>query len=240
MVISDLTVSSQRSVSRAAASLSPFSDLWLACPPVRLNDLDRVGRGHEDVGEKVVGIKRDRRHQLLEFTRREELLGRFGGRRGRAGRCWRRGFGGGGRRSRLGRPGHARRQQDRCRDDRENTAWPHHGLHCRELSRQHAHSTFSLSAFAPCSGTSAHPPATASLRVILWDQQEWHCPGIYEILFGSSRTGTTQSGPLTAPRWRRRPAQGTLAVARVRRRSVSFTPSRQFALSNSRRRRRSA
>jgi hypothetical protein len=55
------------------------------------HDLEGVGGGDEAVGEQVVGIERDRRHQRLELVRRE-LLGAVGlgavGLRG-GGRCGR-------------------------------------------------------------------------------------------------------------------------------------------------------
>ena len=40
-------------------------------PARRRDDLERIGRGHEDLRQESIGVERDRRHQLLELRRRE-------------------------------------------------------------------------------------------------------------------------------------------------------------------------
>ena len=53
--------------------------LVLIHPTLRLHDFERIGRGHQDVGEQRIRIERDRCHQPIKFRRLEQLLRRGGG-----------------------------------------------------------------------------------------------------------------------------------------------------------------
>ena len=44
-------------------------------PSGRLNDLERISRRHQHLGQQRVGIKRDRRNQRIELFRLESLIG---------------------------------------------------------------------------------------------------------------------------------------------------------------------
>jgi hypothetical protein len=44
-------------------------------PPCRLDDFERISRGHQHLREQSVWIKRDRRHQLFKFRVRQVVLG---------------------------------------------------------------------------------------------------------------------------------------------------------------------
>ena len=51
-----------------AVRASPFSVLVLREPLLRLDELERVRRGHERLGQQRVGIERDRRDQRVELV----------------------------------------------------------------------------------------------------------------------------------------------------------------------------
>ena len=60
--------------------------LVLHQPLLKLDDLERVGGGHEDLSEELVGIEGDRRHQGIELIGRQRFTrGRLGGAVGRLG-----------------------------------------------------------------------------------------------------------------------------------------------------------
>jgi len=63
-------------------------------PAARLHDFQRIGRRHHHLGQQIVRIERNRRDQLLELLRLEQLIGRSlcrrwsaGSTRGRRLRC---------------------------------------------------------------------------------------------------------------------------------------------------------
>jgi hypothetical protein len=48
-------------------------------PALGLNDFQRKGRGHQDLGDQRVGIERDRSQQRVELSSGQQLLGLIGG-----------------------------------------------------------------------------------------------------------------------------------------------------------------
>jgi hypothetical protein len=69
--------------------LSAFETLVGGDPTRGLNNFERIGRGHQHLGNQRIGIERDRRHQRVELPGIQQLLGLAGSRGGRARLGWR-------------------------------------------------------------------------------------------------------------------------------------------------------
>ncbi len=82
----DWMLGSQGCLATASASALSFESGFFVEPLLELDELERVGRGDERLGQQRVGVEGDRRDQRVELLRRElgcGLLGCAGRRRGR-------------------------------------------------------------------------------------------------------------------------------------------------------------
>ena len=99
---SDFTLGSHVCCCRASSSALSLRPGLAFTQRSASHDLERIGRGHQDLREQRVGIQRDRRDELVELLLRERL-----GARGLRRACGGRGCRGRGRRLR----GHRERQR---------------------------------------------------------------------------------------------------------------------------------
>ena len=72
---STMTLGSQSCSAMRCGDLVVGEALGLVEQPVGLGDLQRIGRGDENLGEERVGIERDGRDEGVELLRGEQLFG---------------------------------------------------------------------------------------------------------------------------------------------------------------------